>query len=70
MDGNLHAGPQLVKSDPNSQNRNGKLFMDFLEQNSSLVVVNSVDKFKGVITRRRELESRMEEAFLRFIPNK
>ena len=59
MDGNLHAGPQLVK-----------LFMDFLERNSSLVVVNSVDKFKGVITRRRELESRMEEVFLRFIPNK
>ena len=66
MDGNLHAGPQLVKSDPNSQNRNGKLFMDFLERNSSLIVVNSLDKCKGVITRKRELESRTEEAVLDF----
>ena len=32
MDGNLHAG-ELVKNDPNPQNKNGKLFMDFLDQN-------------------------------------
>ena len=29
MDGNLHAGPSLIKGDPNSQNRNGKIFIDF-----------------------------------------
>ena len=30
MDGNLHARKDLVKSDPNPQNMNGKLFMQFL----------------------------------------
>ena len=31
MDGNLHACPSLLKSDPNPQNRNDKLFIEFLE---------------------------------------
>ena len=29
MDGNLHAGEKIIKHDPNIQNQNGKLFMDF-----------------------------------------
>ena len=66
MDGNLHAGHNLVKGDPNPQNRNGKLFMDFLERNNSLVVLNCLDTCKGVITRKRVLESRIEEAVLDF----
>ena len=66
MDGNLHAGHNLVKGDPNPQNRNGKMFMDFLARNNSLVVLNCLDKCKGVITRRRVLESRIEEAVLDF----
>ena len=66
MDGNLHAGPNLVKRDPNPQNRNGKIFMDFLARNKSLVVRNCLDTCKGVITRKRVLESRIEEAVLDF----
>ena len=30
MDGNLHAGKELVKNDPNKQNRTGYLFSEFL----------------------------------------
>ena len=41
MDGNLHAGDGLVKMDPNVQNRNGKLFNEFLKRNPNLTVVNS-----------------------------
>ena len=41
MDGNLWAGEEIVKGDPNKSNNNGKLFKEFLEKNSNLTVVNS-----------------------------
>ena len=66
MDGNLHAGLNLIKEDPNKQNQNGKLFVEFLERNPHLTVVNTLDVCEGVITRRRELENRIEEAVLDF----
>ena len=31
MDGNLHAGEQVIKGDPNKMNANGKLFSTFLD---------------------------------------
>ena len=65
MDGNLHSG-DLVKGDPNVQNRNGKLFIDFLERNKSLIVLNCMDTCKGVITRKRITENNVEEAVLDF----
>ena len=66
MDGNLHAGDELIKNDPNPQNMNGKLFMQFLQRNPSLTVVNSLSICEGLITRQRELESRTERAILDF----
>ena len=62
MDGNHHDGSALVKGDPNPR----KLFMEFLERNKSLTVVNTLNLCQGIITRRRELETRTEEAFLDF----
>ena len=66
MDGNLHAGPGLVKNDPNPVNQNGKMFLEFLEQNPSLNVVNALDLCTGLITRRRELDSKTEKSVLDF----
>ena len=66
MDGNLHAGNQLVKNDPNPQNTNGKLFMQLLQRNKSLAVVNSMSICEGTITRRRIVENRLEQAVLDF----
>ena len=66
MDGNLPAGPKLVKNDPNPQNNNGKMFMEFLERNPTLTVVNALDICEGLITRRRQLKSKCEEAVLDF----
>ena len=66
MDGNLHAGPELIKGDPNTRNQNGKLFCEFLERNPQLIVVNALDLCKGIITRKRELENRIEKAVLDF----
>ena len=66
MDGNLHAGEKIIKHDPNIQNQNGKLFMDFLQRNDTLKVVNSMNICEGLITRQRLLESRSEKAVLDF----
>jgi hypothetical protein len=65
MDVNLHAG-NLVDKDPNPKHKNGKLFMDFLSRNKSLTVLNCLDTCKGVITRRRVFENKIEEAVLDF----
>ena len=37
------------------KNRNGKLFIEFLERNPSLIVVNALDVCEGLITRKREV---------------
>ena len=66
MDGNLDAGKNVVRKDPNCQNQNGKLFCQFLARNSNLIVVNTLEICDGVITRKRELENRTEEAILDF----
>ena len=66
FDGNLHAGSELIKGDPNKQNQNGKLFCELLNRNPHLSAVNALDICKGVITRRRELENKQEEAVLDF----
>ena len=66
MDGNLHAGEKLIKNDPNPQNQNGKLFFEVLQRNSGLVVVNSESICEGLITRKRQVESKTEKEVLDF----
>ena len=66
MDGNLHAGNNLIRNDPNEQNMNGFLFCEFLERNPQLIVVNTLDICEGLITRKRVLENKTEEAILDF----
>ena len=66
MDGNLHAGPNLIKDDPNKQNQNGRFFCEFLSRNPQLIAVNALDLCDGLITRKREFENRTEEAVLDF----
>ena len=67
MDGNLHAGKEVIKEDPNKQNKNGKLFAEFLERNSNLIVINNLEICEGVITRKRVFEEKTEEAVLEFM---
>ena len=66
MDGNLHAGKNFIRNDPNSQNANGKLFMQFLQRNPTLTVVNSLSICEGTITRKREVQNKTESAVLDF----
>ena len=64
MDGNFRAGSEIIPGDPHNMNNNGKLFKEFLSNNSHLTVVNSLDICKGIITRRRQTKHRLEESVL------
>ena len=56
----------MIRNDPNEQNTNGFLFCEFLEISPHLIVVNTLDLCEGLITRKRVLENRTEEAILDF----
>ena len=66
FDGNLWAGDGIIPNDPRHQNRNGKLFKEFLDQNPHLTVINALSLCEGVVTRRRFREGRLEESVLDF----
>ena len=66
FDGNLWAGSQIITNDPRSQNRNGKLFHEFLQRNPHLTVVNSLPQCDGLVTRRRLCDGKVEESVLDF----
>ena len=53
FDGNLWAGDALLPGDPRPQNRNGKLFQEFLTRHPHLSLVNALPICEGLITRRR-----------------
>ena len=66
MDGNLWAGKEIIPGDPRPQNRNGRLFQEFLERHPHLTVVNSLPLCDGLITRRRICKGVVEESVLDF----
>ena len=66
IDGNLWAGKDIIPNDPRLQNRNGKLFQQFLERNSHITVVNSLQLCEGLITRERFRDGKLEQSVLDF----
>ena len=66
MDGNLWAGSEIIPGDPRKQNKNGKKFQNFLENNPNLTVVNSLPLCKGLITRARNKDGKSEKSVLDF----
>ena len=66
MDGNLWAGKEIIKIDPRPQNRNGRLFEQFLKRNPNLTVINSLNLCEGLITRSRFRNGKVEESILDF----
>ena len=62
----MWAGNDIIPGDPRPQNRNGKLFQEFLERNSHLTIVNSLSICEGLITRRRVKDGVLEESVLDF----
>ena len=66
MDGNLWAGDDLIKGDPNQMNNNGKHFKEFLKSHGYLTVVNSLSLCEGLITRSRITKIKTEKSVLDF----
>ena len=66
FDGNLWAGEKIVPGDPHQQNRNGRLFQEFLERHPQLSVVNSMSLCEGLITRSRTKNGAKELSILDF----
>ena len=66
MDGNLWAGNQVIRNDPRPQNNNGRRFMEFLDRNPHLFVVNNLSICEGVITRKRISNGKLEQSILDF----
>ena len=66
FDGNLWAGEDLVPGDPRPQNRNGRLFKEFLNRHPHLSIVNALPVCEGLITRRRVRDGKLEESVLDF----
>ena len=67
FDGNLWAGPNIVPGDPRPQNKNGKLFEEFLQRQKQLNVVNSQSICEGLITRMRIKDGKNESSVLDFL---
>ena len=66
MDGNLHAGENIIKGDPNKMNNNGKLFETFLKNNPTMFLLNASERCEGLLTRKRIKNNKIEEAILDF----
>ena len=66
FDGNLWAGKNIIPDDPRPQNKNGKLFQEFLERNPQITVVNALPLCKGLVTRKRISKGKHEESVLDF----
>ena len=66
MDGNLHAGNEIIPGDPNVCNGNGKLLKKFIEEFSHLTIINATNLCDKVITRKRVANGKVEEAALDF----
>ena len=66
FDGNLWAGNEIIPNDPRPQNKNGKLFEDFLKRHPHLTVVNSLPQCEGLITRKRTRQGKIEQSVLDF----
>ena len=64
MDSNAWLGDSVIKGDPNNQNKNGELLMEFINRNPILNIINGTDFCKGTITRQRKTKIRKEESIL------
>ena len=67
FDGNLWAGSEIIPGDPRPQNRNGKMFQDFLNRHPHLTVINCLPLCEVLIKRRMKCKDIIEESVLDFL---
>ena len=66
LDANAKIGKQIIKGDPHESTPNGKLLLEMVDRNN-LVVANSLDICKGVITRERITKESVEQSVIDYI---
>ena len=66
MDANAKIGKEILKDDPNEQSNNGKILLEMVER-QGLVIANTLDKCKGLITRERKAGDNLERAVLDYV---
>ena len=64
IDSNAWAGKNIIPGDPNPQNKNGKYLEEFLKSHPALIVVNTLQRCNGVITRHRKTTVGEEQSIL------
>ena len=64
IDSNSWVGDEVIPGDPNKQNSNGKLMVEFLKRNPTLTVVNSLELCRGLVTRQRKTTRGEEKTVL------
>ena len=66
MDANAKVGRDIITGDNHIMSSNGKLLLDVIDR-QDLVIANSLDICKGVVTRVREFENRAEKSTIDYI---
>ena len=67
LDANSQLGNDIILGDPHGQNHNGKIFYDFLKNNSHLSLLNKQNYCQGKITRERKVQNKTEFSIIDFI---
>ena len=66
-DANAWMGPELLKNDVHSQNRNGKMFSEFMSRNPDLSILNCESFCEGLITRSIMANGKRESSVIDFV---
>ena len=66
MDANAKVGSKVINEDPNPMSSNGKIMLDMVER-QTLFIANAEDICKGVITRERVAENKVEKSVIDYI---
>ena len=66
LDANSKLGKELIPGDMHSQTENGKLLADIIDRHG-LVLGNSMDVCKGLVTRKRTTKTAIEESIIDFV---
>ena len=66
MDANAKVGNEVIANDPHEQTNNGKILLDIVNRHD-LVIVNALELCKGVITRERVFEKKVEKSAIDYV---
>ena len=66
MDANAKIGKEVIQKDVHNQSNNERILID-MARRQNLTIVNSLDLCKGVITRERVFENKVEQSVIDYI---